>query len=155
MTLEHLLTMTSGFDCKDSYLHRWVGLFEMRGSPDWAQYVLDLPMAQEPGQSFYYCSGVSFLLSAILQEATGTSALDYARKHLFGPLGIEDVVWPESPKGITVGYGEMWLRPHDMAKFGWLYLNKGQWAGRQVVPQAWVERSTRRHFDATLFDHYG
>ncbi|MDP6812032.1 MAG: serine hydrolase [Alphaproteobacteria bacterium] len=155
MTLEHLLTMTAGFDCKDSYRHRWVGLWEMRRSPDWAQHVLDLPMAREPGRLFDYCNGVSFLLSAILQQATGTSALDYARKHLFGPLGISDVAWPESPKGLSVGYGEMWLRPHDMAKFGWLYLNKGKWADRQIVSEAWVERSTRRHTDATLFDHYG
>ncbi len=155
MTLEHLLTMTAGFDCKDNYLHGWSGLKEMRRSPDWAQYVLDLPMIQAPGTGFEYCNGVSFLLSAILQKATGVKALDYAKKHLFEPLGISDVIWPETPRGTTVGYGGILLTPHDMAKFGLLYLNKGKWDGRQIVPAAWVETSTQRHVDATLFRHYG
>ena len=155
MTLKHLLTMTSGFDCKDNYRHGWVGLKEMRKSPDWAQNVLDLPMAQAPGTGFVYCNGVSFLLSAILQKATGMTALDYANRRLFGPLGITDVIWPESPRGVTVGYGDILLTPHDMAKFGLLYLNKGKWDGRQIVSEAWVKASTRRHVDATLFGHYG
>ncbi len=49
----------------------------------------------------------------------------------------------------------MWLTAHDMAKIGWLYLNKGKWGNKQVIPSAWVEASTRGHIDATLFDHYG
>ena len=155
MTLEHLLTMTAGFDCKDNYLHGWDGMKEMRKSPDWAQYVLDLPMTQAPGTGFKYCNGVSFLLSAILQKTTGMKALDYAKKHLFGPLGITEVTWPETPRGVTVGYGGVLLTPHDMAKIGLLYLNKGKWDGRQIVSEAWVETSTRRHVDATMFAQYG
>jgi len=155
MTLKHLLAMTSGFDCQDSYLHGYVGLTAMRRSPDWAQYVLDLPMIAEPGQAFAYCNGVSFLLSAILQNATGMTALDYATKHLFQPLGITNVRWPSTPKGVTIGYGEMWLLPTDMAKFGWLFLNGGKWANRQIVSKAWVENATGRQIDGTLFDHYG
>ena len=155
MTLKHLLTMTAGFDCKDNYRHGWDGLKEMQKSPDWAQNVLDLPMAQAPGTGFVYCNGVSFLLSAILQKATGMTALDYAKKRLFGPLGITDVIWPETPRGVSVGYGGILLTPHDMAKFGLLYLNKGKWDGRQIVAEAWVKASTRWHVDATLFGHYG
>ena len=155
MTLKHLLTMTSGFNCQDSYLHRYVGLTAMRRSPDWAQHVLDLPMIAEPGQAFEYCNGVTFLLSAILQNVTGMTALDYAKKHLFQPLGISDVAWPSTPMGVTIGYGEMWLLPTDMAKFGWLFLNGGKWANRQIVSKAWVENATRRQTDGTLFDHYG
>jgi len=77
------------------------------------------------------------------------------RLRLFEPLGIIDVGWATSPQGVYIGAGEMWLKPHDMAKFGWLYLNKGRWGNRQIVPLAWVEVSTRRHIDATLIDHYG
>jgi len=155
ITLENLLTMTSGLKCRDSYLYRWAGLFEMRTSTDWAQYVLDLPMSEPPGEKLEYCNGVSYLLSVITQNATKMKTLDFARKHLFEPLVITDIGWAKSPQGVDIGYGEMWLRPHDMAKFGWLYLNKGRWGNKQILPSAWVEISTRGHIDATLFDHYG
>jgi CubicO group peptidase (beta-lactamase class C family) len=155
MTLEHLLTMSTGLECKDSYLYRWRGLRQMRQSQDWVQFVLDLPMAEEPGTRFEYCNGVSFLLSAIIQETTGMSASVFAEKHLFDPLGISDVEWPSNPQGITIGWGELYMRPHDMAKIGYLYLNKGQWDGKQIVPSAWVEASTRKHISATLQDGYG
>lgn len=155
ITLENLLMMASGLKCRDSYLYRWVGLFEMRNSNDWAQYVLDLPMAEAPGEKFEYCSGVSYLLSVIIQNTTKMKTLDFARKHLFDPLGIIDVGWETSPQGIDIGYGEMWLKPHDMAKIGWLYLNKGRWGNKQILPSAWIEVSTRGHIDATLFDQYG
>lgn len=155
MTLEHLLTMTSGFDCSDSYRHRWKGLWDMRRSPDWTQHVLNLPMHEAPGQNFDYCNGVSFLLSAIIEKATGKQALDYAKTSLFGPLGITDVRWPASPRGTTVGWGEMWLKPHDMAKLGWLYLNKGMWDGVQIVSSKWVEEATDTRVTAGLFAGYG
>ena len=153
--LENLLMMASGLKCRDSYLYRWAGLFEMRGSTDWAQYVLDLPMAEPPGEKFEYCNGVSYLLSVIVQNTTKMKTLEFARKHLFEPLGIIDIGWATSPQGVDIGYGEMWLKPHDMAKIGWLFLNKGRWGNRQILPSAWVEISTRGHIDATLFDHYG
>jgi len=147
--------MASGLKCRDSYLYRWVGLTEMRNSSDWAQYVLDLPMSEAPGEKFEYCNGVSYLLSVIIQNTTKMKTLDFARKHLFGPLDIVDVGWATSSQGVDIGYGEMWLKPHDMAKFGWLFLNKGRWEKKQIVPSAWVEVSTRGHIDATLFDQYG
>jgi CubicO group peptidase (beta-lactamase class C family) len=155
ITLKNLLTMSSGLKCRDSYLYRWSGLFEMRYSPDWAQYVLDLPMAEAPGEKFEYCNGVSYLLSVIIQNKTKMRTLDFARKHLFDPLGITDIRWAQSPQGVDVGYGEMWLTPHDMARFGWLYLNKGRWENQQIVPSAWVEASTRGHMPATIFHRYG
>ena len=117
--------------------------------------MLDLPMAEVPGARFEYCNGATFLLSAIIQETTGMKTLEFAKKRLFSPLGIQDVKWRTNPQGIDIGWGEMWLKPHDMAKIGWLYLNKGQWEGRQVVPAAWVEASTRGHITASLFDRYG
>jgi CubicO group peptidase (beta-lactamase class C family) len=157
IALRDLLMMASGLRCRDSYLYRWEGLNQMRMSGDWAQFVLDLPMDTTPGEQFEYCNGVSYLLSAILQNTTKMKTIDFARKHLFGPLGIEikEVDWPESPQGITIGYGELWLKPEDMAKFGLLYLNNGEWDGEQIVPAAWVSASTRGLIRATLFDHYG
>jgi CubicO group peptidase (beta-lactamase class C family) len=147
--------MTTGLDCRDSYLYGWHGLREMRSQDDWVQYVLDLPMVAEPGTSFEYCNGASYLLSAIVQESTGMTALEYAQENLFGPLGITDLAWPSSPQGISIGWGELWMKPQDLAKIGYLYLQDGRWAGRQVVPSDWVVASTAKRTDATLQGGYG
>ena len=155
MTLENLLTMTTGYQCRDSYLYRWSGLNQMRESADWVQFILDLPMSEVPGTKFEYCNSASFLLSAIITETTGVSALEYAEEHLFGPLGITDVNWPANPQEINIGWGELKMLPHDMAKIGYLYLQGGQWDGQQIVPEQWIEDSTRKTISATLEDGYG
>ena len=155
MTLEHVLTMATGLECRDSYLYRWRGLRQMEESEDWVQFMLDLPMAEPPGTRFEYCNGASFLLSAIVQQTTGMSALAFAEAHLFGPLGISDVEWPSNPQGISMGWSELRMTPHDMAKIGYLYLNHGRWDGQQIVPAGWVADSTRQQMPATLEDGYG
>ncbi|MDJ0988724.1 MAG: serine hydrolase [Desulfobacterales bacterium] len=122
---------------------------------NWTRYILDLPLAEPPGTRFVYCNGASHLLSAIVQKATGMRSLAYARQNLFSPLGITDVIWETDPQGIDVGFGRMWLRPHDMAKFGWLFLNKGQWEGRTIVAADWVNAATRGHIQTKSSDRYG
>jgi len=156
MTIEDLLTMSTCLDCRDSYKYRWAGLDEMWGSDDWIQYVLDLPMVAEPGTRFEYCNGASFLLSAILQETAGRTAFEFAGEHLFGPLGIIDVEWSESPQGYNLGYAGLTMLPEDMAKFGQLYLNEGAWGDKQLIPAEWVAASTRPVVHAqTLQPDYG
>ncbi|MBT8352365.1 MAG: beta-lactamase family protein, partial [Deltaproteobacteria bacterium] len=155
ITLKNLLTMTSGLNTMDSYIYNWMGLNAMTQANDWVQSVLDRPMAEKPGTQFEYSNCVTFMLSAIIQKTTKQNTLKFMEKHLFGPLGITDVRWASSPKGINVGYGMMWLTPHDMAKIGWLYLNKGQWGDQQIVSEKWVRDSTQKHYSATLFDGYG
>jgi len=149
MTLEYLLIMAPGLECNDSYRYGYSGLLKMMESEDWVQFILDLPMAEEPGTRFEYCNGATFLLSAIIQQTTGVTAYEFAEEHLFIPLGITDVYWPSNPQGITKGWAELRIRPYDMAKFGYLYLNKGMWKDEQVVPSEWVEASTRKHISAT------
>ena len=157
ITIENLLTMTSGLDCQDGGRHKFKGMYAMWRSKDWVQYVLDLPMTETPGERFEYCSGTSYLLSAILQKTSGMRSLDFARKYLFAPLGITDGYWETSPQGIDFGYDQLFLTPHDMAKIGWLYLNKGKWNGTQVVPEDWVNASRQGHIEITtpLADKYG
>jgi len=155
ITLRDLLTMTAGFDARDSYLYNWVGLERMHESDDAVRYVLDLPMAEEPGTRFEYTNGVSHLLSAIITETTGMSALEYAMDRLFAPLGITDVEWKSDSHGRNWGYSSLYLKPHDMAKIGYLFLNEGQWDGEQIVPQEWVDDATAKHIDATIMDGYG
>ncbi len=73
--------------------------------------------------------------------------LDFARKYLFDPLEIVDIDWKKSPKDIELGYAGMWLKPHDIAKLGQLYLNNGRWGNKQIVPSEWIEVSTGGHVD--------
>ena len=155
MTLEHLLTMTTGFECRDGPKYGVRGIRAMRASEDWVQYVLDLPMVEEPGARFEYCNGASHLLSAILQQATGVTAAEFAERHLFAPLGISGVVWPETADGVSIGYAEIRMLPRDLAKIGLLYLHRGVWDGAQVVPAAWIETSTRQHVAESATDGYG
>ena len=89
ITLEDVLTMSSGLECHAE--PNEITLFQMMGSPDWVQFMLDLPMRDEPGTHFEYCSGGSHLLSAIIRETTGMDAMTFAQLHLFGPLGITDM----------------------------------------------------------------
>ncbi len=137
LTVEHLLTMAAGFECDPAETTA-----QMRASADWVQYVLDLPMQAQPGSGFSYCPVTNHLLSAIVQQATGMSALDYARENLFQPLGIVSVTWSADPQGVSDGWGALQMAPEDMAKLGYLYLNQGQWDGRQVVSAAWVQAAT-------------
>ena len=148
ITIENLLTMTSGFSCGYQPGEREHN--EMFSSEDWVQFVLDLPMARGPGQEYAYCSGNSHLLSAILTKATGMSMLDFGQKHLFTPLGINEVIWPADPQGITRGWGDLHLHPRDLAKIGYLYLNNGLWEGKQILNAAWVEHSTQPQVDRAV-----
>jgi CubicO group peptidase (beta-lactamase class C family) len=98
-------------------------------------------MAAEPGTVFVYCGGASHLLAALVREVSGQTPFQYASQFLFGPLGITDVFWPSDPQGLNYGAHGLCLQTRDMAKFGFLYLNNGTWAGQQVIPSAWVTQS--------------
>ena len=141
MTLDNLLTMTSGLDWTEGD----PAYYKLVSSPDWVKFMLDRPMIEEPGQRFNYCSGCSFVLSAIVQKTTGTSTLDFAQANLFGPLGIVNPSWEKGSGGIANGGWGLSLTSRDMAKLGYLYLNGGVWDGRQVVPAEWVKTSVQKH----------
>ena len=139
ITVRQLLDMTSGLAWHEGLSAALDSILPMVRTRDWPQFILNQPMAEAPGTRFYYNSGNSHLLSAIVGKLTGRSAVDYARERLFGPLGIDDVLWQADPQGITTGGWGLHLQPRDMAKIGYLWLRGGQWDGRQVVPAAWIE----------------
>jgi len=155
ITLRDMLMMSAGFDARDSWLYEWEGLDEMHEADDAVQYVLDLPMAFEPGSRFEYTNGVSHLLSCLITEKAGISAAEYAEEHLFNRLGITEYRWTADNRGRSWGYNSLYLTPHSMAKIGHLFLNEGKWDGTQVVPREWVEEATRHRIDANLRDGYG
>ncbi len=153
ITLEHLLMMASGLQCRDSVRYGWRGLSEMRQSADWIQFMLDLHMAETPGSRFEYCNGASFLLSAIIQKDTGVNACEFAEKHLFNHLGIDAFDWPANAQDITIGWADLQLRPRDMAKIGQMMLKGGRWRGKQIISQDWVNQSTQAHVKAGAYDY--
>jgi CubicO group peptidase (beta-lactamase class C family) len=154
VTLEHLLTMSAGWDC--GFEAKEARLGEMRRSNDWLQFMLDLPMVAEPGTRWAYCSGNCHVLSVLLTQVTGTNALAFARRELFTPLGIGDVMWPADSRGNNDGWGDLQLHPLDMAKLGQLMLQGGRWNGQQVIPNHWITTATRPHVQRTSNkDHYG
>jgi CubicO group peptidase (beta-lactamase class C family) len=142
ITLRNLLSMTPGLTCQDMSPSGQA----MYQSEDWIQYLLDLPITDPPGSRWIYCSGTAHLLSAILQDTAGMDARTYANTYLFEPLGIPEVPeqdWRTDPRGVTNGMAGLYLKPRDLAKYGYLYLKKGRWNERQVLPAQWVEESTR------------
>jgi CubicO group peptidase (beta-lactamase class C family) len=151
ITVRHLTGMVSGLACAGE--HDEPTLHQMNASPDWVQFTLDLPMAAEPGTTFSYCSPGMHLLSAILQEATGATAFDFAKENLFGPLGITEAAWPADAQGVSHGWGDLRLFPRDAAKIGYLWINGGRWEGRQIVSEDWVEASSS--FKIETGDYWG
>jgi CubicO group peptidase (beta-lactamase class C family) len=147
ITVQSLLDMTSGLEWTEPLDGRPVSPIEMERSPDWVKFILDRPMSSAPGDAFNYNSGNPHLLSAIITKLTGTSALEYAKAKLFGPLGITDVHWQQDPQGISNGGYGLYLQPRDMAKIGYLCLRNGAWDGKQLLPSAWIDKVTHAAVD--------
>lgn len=144
ITIEHLLTMTTGLDWPEYYpyedprnpYHDW------KASEDHVEFVLNRTMIAVPGETFNYNTGATHLLSAILQRATNISTIDFANQYLFGPLSIENSNWLQDPQGVACGGDGLFLRTRDMAKIGYLFLKGGIWDRRQIISESWVRTST-------------
>jgi CubicO group peptidase (beta-lactamase class C family) len=108
----------------------------------WAKSFLAHPVPFKPGTHFLYNTSATYMLSAIVQKVTGQTLLDYLRPRLFEPLGIDKPTWEASPQGISAGGYGLSIRTEDIAKFGQLYLQKGKWHGKQIVPASWIEAAT-------------
>lgn len=142
ITIWHLLTHTSGLNMNDT--NNWN---EWRISENWVDYILSRGSKSKPGTRFDYSTGNSHLLSVILQKATGMTAYDFGKKYLFEPLGMESVKCELDPQGYSDGGNGFSMNVYDMAKFGRLFLNKGEWEGKQIISQNWIEESTKVQFD--------
>ncbi|UCG26713.1 MAG: serine hydrolase [Bacteroidales bacterium] len=148
ITLKHMLTMSAGFDWHETDFHysdeqntynSWVT------SSDRIKFLLDRPLSDIPGSRFNYNTGISHVLSAVIQKQTGIRTDSFAVNRLFNPLGISDYYWHIDPNGIANGGSGIWLKPRDLAKIGLLYLNMGRWEQNQVIPDDWVAESLDKH----------
>ncbi|MGE5498838.1 MAG: serine hydrolase domain-containing protein, partial [Syntrophothermus sp.] len=139
MRVADLLTMTAGQDPDPTFLRAQ--------EYDWVKAFLSVPVINKPGSKFLYNSLATFMLSAIVQKVTGEKVIDYLTPRLFTPLGITGIDWEESPMGINSGGWGLRLKTEDMARFGQLYLQKGRWNGRQIIPENWIEEATSKKID--------
>jgi CubicO group peptidase (beta-lactamase class C family) len=146
ITIRNLLTMTAGLEWHEdvAYDDPKNSADIMEASHDWVQYVIDQPMADEPGQKFVYNSGATILLAQVFKKITGKNIDEYAAEHLFRPLGIR-YNWKHTPTGLPDTEGGLYLSAHDLAKIGQLFLKGGMWQGAEVVSSAWVKDSVAPH----------
>jgi CubicO group peptidase (beta-lactamase class C family) len=146
ITIENLLAQETGLDCDISNEKSIGNEITMDYSDDWVKFTLDLPMVDTPGGRGMYCSGNPVTLGRIIEKATKQPLPEFATQNLFAPLGITDFKWNFKPdKSNAEDYCQIYLRSRDMAKFGLLYLDNGNWHGSQVVPAEWVQQSTAKH----------
>jgi CubicO group peptidase (beta-lactamase class C family) len=145
MTIEDLLTMTSGIEWDERSLPYEYGSgnsqMEMMESPDSVQYVLDLPMSHTPGEHWVYSAGASILLGAIVQQVANQTAEEFAEEYLFEPLGYGFSSWLEVSGGWCNAPSGLYLTTRDIAKLGFLYLNNGTWNGTQILPSDYISNA--------------
>lgn len=137
LRLKHLLSMSTGHAADTT--ERMVS-----GGEDWIKGFLSLKVENPPGAPFVYNSGASYMLAAVVQQVTGMQLSEYLRPRLFEPLGMDEINWEASPQGVEIGGWGLSLRTEEIARFGQLYLQKGVWGGRQLIPAAWVEQATSK-----------
>lgn len=158
--LQHVLTHTTGLSWTEQG-PLWV---EWIFSDDWVAHALERGHTHAPGERFYYSSGNTHFLTALVYHRLGGPG-HLAKEHLFDPMGIQFnpletpipytnwsqyipplyQSWRQDPQGIECASFSLYLTAHDMAKFGYLYLNRGRWEDRQLLSEDWVLRSTRDH----------
>lgn len=159
VTIRHLLTMTAPI-ASHTTGNKWEPLDRLRRQRDWVRYILDILGQGQPGK-FQYSTAGAHLLSAIITRATGLCAREFANERLFRPIGIQEIPdhamksfllddvfgknvsgWIKDPQGITTGGWGLTITARDMARFGFLYLNRGLWDDRQLIAAQWIEEST-------------
>ena len=136
MKVHHLLSMSTGHD-QDTTER----VFSQR---DPIKKFLSLPVEHAPGTHFVYNTAASYLLSAILQKLTGQTLVEYLTPRIFNPLGIGGATWESHPNGVNFGGWGLNIKTEDIARFGQLYLQKGEWNGRQILPKEWVKAATSK-----------
>lgn len=157
MTLEHLITMTSGLACDDWDPDSPGGedVMQNQGAqPDWHRYTLELPMIHEPGEHAAYCSGGQSLAGGVLSHISGQWLPEFYRRHFAEPVGAGLYYMNLTPVGEGYGGGGLYIKPRDFLKLGQLYLDDGVWNGRRLLDPGWADAATTT--DKTLGDEgYG
>ncbi|MFZ6750895.1 serine hydrolase domain-containing protein [Undibacterium sp. Ren11W] len=146
ITLEHVLTMSTGLSCDDRNPDSPGNEDKMYKSADWVRYLLYLSQAAAPGTATHYCTGGAVALGRVIAEASRSSIPEFSKKFLLAPLGISNVQWADfDHQQQTDTGGHLQMRPRDLAKLGQLMIQKGSWKGNQLLSAAWVNTVSSQH----------
>lgn len=143
LTIRHLLTMSSGHPHPLLMGNQRDKLDDL----DWVHYFLNQPFAHKPGEQYLYDTGNTYLVSAILQKQSGQTLTQYLKPRLFAPLNIRNPQWFKCPKGIDLGGGGLHLSVSEIATFGQLLLQHGNWEGKQLVPRWYLDLATTKQIE--------
>ena len=149
ITIKNLLTMTGGLESIDTDYGSYFA------SRDWLSYTIDKPLTDNPGDKMVYNTGLPHFLSAAITKTSQMTTKDFANQYLASQIGISLDKWECDPKGYYVGGTNLSMTPVDMAKFGYLYLKKGLWDGKQIIPKEWIEASTQKQITVDKVQDYG
>ncbi|MED5020717.1 serine hydrolase [Paenibacillus chibensis] len=138
MQIRHLLMMGTGHD-QDT-----MDALHSAEDGNWVKAFLNEPVVHEPGTHFLYNTGATYMLSAILQKATGQNLLEFLGPRLFEPLGTQHPTWETCPRGIHTGGFGLNVTTEDIAKFGQLYLQKGMWQDKRLIEESWIIEATSK-----------
>lgn len=136
LTFRHLLTMTAGFATVERFA---------RATADDPAFLLRRERVAAPGARFAYDNLSANLLSVALQAAVGRTSAAFAQQQLFAPLQIRDFAWAAGAGGHSLGFSGLRLRSRDMTQLGRLMLLQGQWQGRSLLPEAYVQQAVTAH----------
>jgi CubicO group peptidase (beta-lactamase class C family) len=142
ITIRDMLQMRSGYPYEETD----AALFEALLSGDYLPLIDGFPLASDPGTEFQYSNLTSHWLGVIVARACDTDLRSYAQKHLFSPIDSElGDDWIQDRDGYYIGLAGLRVTARDMAKFGLLYLNDGEYEGKQVLSADWVWDSLQRY----------
>lgn len=166
ITIEDLLTMSSSLECDDDNQYSSGNEERMYLVEDYFKFLLNLPIRgfapftskpkdQLYGRNWSYCTAGVVLLGGVLERSTKMKVDAFAKNYLFDPLEIKNPEWQITPMGMPMTGGGLHLKSRDYIKLAQLYINKGQWNGKQIVSTAWISKSIAPHANARDNVDYG
>ena len=150
---KHFLSMSSGLDWKGGI--DATDVIQMSNTNDWAKYVFERKVMELPGEKFHYNSGGTQVISTILDRHTKNGLMAFAKENLFMPLGVSEIRWDRTPKGVPKAGWGLYIKMEDLAKLGYLLLKNGKWENLQIVPEEWVSKMSYKHIIANDKYDYG
>ncbi len=145
--IKHLLDMSSGLDADTDIPETTGNAVNWIAKDNWIEYLLNVPLKSKPGKKWVYADINPLLISAIIEETSGMSLKDYARKKLFDPLGIEQFYWYTNAANQTGAAGNLYLSTLDFARLGVLVVNEGRWKNMQIIDPDYIKNLSDETFD--------
>jgi CubicO group peptidase (beta-lactamase class C family) len=146
ITIRQLLQMRGGYPDEER-TPPYFDIMFFSGDYHWVPHLVDFPLVCDPGTGFNYSNMTSHLLGVIVARVCGTDLKSYAQANLFTPIDAEVADWTTDADSYNMGHSEIYLTARDMAKFGLLYMNGGEYEGTPVITTDWVENSLDRYSD--------